>query len=55
MDDARTNKEEISHKGKKIRYYPLKMKIEAVNYAKINGNRAAGQKYGVDKKRIREW
>ena len=55
MDDTRTNEEEISHKGKKIRCYPVKMKIEAVNYVEINGNRAAGRKYGVDEKRIREW
>ena len=55
MDETRTNEEEISHKGKKIRSYPVKMKIEAANYAEINGNRAAGRKYGVDEKRIREW
>ena len=55
MDDTRTNEEEISHKGKKIRSYPVKMKIEAVNYAEINSNRAAGRKYRVDEKRIREW
>ena len=55
MDDTRTNEEEISQKGKKIRSYPIKMKIEAVNYAEINGNRAAGRKYGVDEKRMREW
>ena len=55
MDDTRTNEEEISHKGKKIRSYSIKMKIEAVNYAEINGNRAAGRKYGVDEKRMREW
>ena len=55
MDDTRTNEEEISHKGKKIHSYPVKMKIEAVNYAEINCNRAAGRKYGVGEKRIREW
>ena len=55
MDDTRTNEEDISHKGKKIRSYPVKMKIEAVNYAEINSNRAAGRKYRVDEKRIREW
>ena len=55
MDDTRTNEEEISHKEKKIRSYPVKMKIEVVNYAEINGNRAAGRKYGVDEKRIRGW
>ena len=55
MDDTRANEEEISHNGKKIRFYPLKIKREAVNYAEVNGNRGAGRKYGVDEKRIREW
>ena len=54
MGDTRANGEEISHKGKKIRSYPVKMKIEAVNYVEINGNRAAGRKYGVSEKTIRE-
>ena len=31
------------------------MKIEAVNYAEIKANRAAGWKYVVYEKRIREW
>ena len=34
---------------------PCERKVEAVNYAKINGNRAAGQKYDIDGKRIDEW
>ena len=38
-----TNEDETSHKGKKLRSYPAKMKAEAVEYAEINGNRAAGQ------------
>ena len=54
MDATRTNEEEISHKGKKIRSYPVNMKTEVANYAEINGNRAAGRKDGVDEKRIRE-
>lgn len=28
-----TNKDEMSHKGKKVRSYPTKMKEEAVTYA----------------------
>ena len=31
------------------------MKLEAVNYAEIQGNRSAGRKYEVDERRIREW
>ena len=54
MDATRTNEEEISHKGKKIRSYPVNMKTEVAHYAGINGNRAAGRKDGVDEKRIRE-
>ena len=46
-----TNDDGMLHKGS----YPAKMKIEAVKYAEINGNRAAGRKYAVDEKRIREW
>ena len=49
-----TNKGEISHKGKKLRFYPAKMKVEAVKYVVINGNRAAGQKCTVDEKRTRK-
>lgn len=52
---ADTNELEMSHKGQKIHSYPVKMKIEAVNYAEVHGNRPAGRKYGVDEKRIREW
>ena len=50
-----TYEDEISHKGKKFRSSLAKIKVEAVEYAKINGNRAAGRKYAVDEKRIREW
>ena len=42
----------------RVKYFalnPAKMKVEAVKYAEINGNRAAGQKYAVDEKRICEW
>ena len=45
----------MSHKGKKFRSCPSKMKVEAVNYFEINHNRAAGRKYTVDENRIREW
>ena len=43
------------HKGKKLHSYPAQMKVEAVKYAEINGNRAAGRKYPADEKRIRKW
>ena len=42
------------HKGKKLHSYPAQMKVEAVKYAEINGNRAAGRKYPADEKRIRK-
>ena len=48
------NEDEMSHKSKKFRFYHAKMK-DAVKYAEINGNRAAGRKYAVDEERIREW
>ena len=53
MDDTRTNEEEISYKGKKICSYPVKVKIEAVNYAEINGverekNQRGAKKQGED-------
>ena len=46
-----TNEDEMPQK---LRSYPAKMKVEAVKYAEINGNKAAGRKYAVDEKRIRE-
>ena len=38
MADKDTNELEMSHKGQKIHSYPVKMKLEAVNYAEIHGN-----------------
>ena len=50
------NEDEMSHKGEKLRPYSTKMKVEAVKYAEINGNRVPGRrKYAVYEKRIREW
>ena len=46
-----TNEDEMPQK---LRSYPAKMKVEAVKYAEINGNKAAERKYAVDEKRIRE-
>ena len=42
MNDSEktTNTDEMSHKGKKLRSYPAKMKVDAVKYIDINGNRA---------------
>ena len=57
MNDSKKmiNEDEMSHKGKKLRSYLAKMKVEAVNYAEINSNSAAGRKCAVDKNRICEW
>jgi len=54
-DMADRNKDEISHKGKKIQKYNLAFKKEIVAYAELNGNRPASRRYLVDTKRIREW
>jgi hypothetical protein len=55
-DEAETNEVSMSHKGKKVSSYTTKFKLEAVAYAElINSNRSAGEKFNVDKKRIREW
>lgn len=35
------NEDKVSHKGKKLSYYLAEMKLEAVKYDDINGNRAA--------------
>lgn len=45
----------MSHKGQTIHSYPVKMKIEAVNYAEIHVDRPDERMYGIDKERIREW
>ena len=45
----------MSHKGQTIHSYPVKMEIEAMNYAEKHVNRPAGQRYRVDEKRIRKW
>ena len=50
MDDTRTNEEEISHKGKKICSYPVKMKIEAVNYAEIMVTERLGENMELTRK-----
>ena len=44
-----------SHKGEKVRSYPLQFKLNAISYAVIHGNHAAERKLKVDRKRIREW
>ena len=54
MNDSEkiTNGDEIPQKGKNLCPYSAKMKI--VKYAENNDNKAAGRKYAVDEKRIRE-
>ena len=39
----------------KRRSYSAKLKLEAVNFAMENNNCAAGRKYGVNEKLIRDW
>ena len=46
---------ETSHKGGKVKSYPLDLKKEIVDYAIKNSNREAGRRYSVDEKRVREW
>ena len=44
-----------SHKNGKIKFYTLSFKLLVVKYAKMPSIGAAEQKFGVDRKRIREW
>ena len=53
--DGETARDLMSHEGQKVYNYPLKIKIRAIEYAEINGNRAAERKFGVDEKGIQEW
>ena len=46
---------ETSHKGGKVKSYPMDLKKEIVDYAIKNSNREAGRRYSVDEKRVREW
>ena len=44
-----------SHKGEKIRSYPLQFKLDAIPFAQIQRNRVAEKKFKFDWKRVREW
>lgn len=44
-----------SHKGEKLRSYTTDLKLEAIEYAQQNGNKAASRKYKVAPKTIRDW
>lgn len=52
---AETNDDDISHKGKKRKSYPMEFKKEAVEFAEENNNSSASMRFGVAVKRIREW
>ena len=39
--DEETARDLMSHKGQKVYNYSIKFKIAAIEYAEINGNRAA--------------
>lgn len=45
----------ISHKRQKVQNYPLQVKITAIEYVKIDGNRTAEVNFGVDRKIRKEW
>ena len=47
--------EATSHKGEKIKSYPLQFKLDAISFAQIHGNRAAERKFKPDRKRLQEW
>ena len=44
-----------SHKGLKLKKYTVKYKVDAIEYAKVNGNTRAARQFSVDRKRIIEW
>ena len=44
-----------SHKNEKIKSYTSSFKLLVVKHAKMSSIRAAEQKFGVDRKQIREW
>ena len=44
-----------SHKGEKIRSYPLQFKLDVIPFAQIQRNRVAEKKFKFDWKRVREW
>ena len=41
-----------SHKGEKIRSYPLQFKLDVISFAQIHGNRASERKFKVKNKRM---
>ena len=52
---VKKNKQSLSHKNEKIELYTLSFKLLVVKHAKMSSIGAAEQKFGVDRKRIREW
>ena len=54
MSDEIANQATVSqsHKGSQIKSYTLKVKLDAVKYAELNGNREAARKFNVDVRRI---
>uniref|UniRef100_A0A0N4U169 HTH psq-type domain-containing protein n=1 Tax=Dracunculus medinensis TaxID=318479 RepID=A0A0N4U169_DRAME len=49
------NGEKASQKGRKLKQYVLKEKLDIIDYAKVIGNRAAGREFSVAESSIREW
>ena len=44
-----------SHKGQKLRKYSVKEKLNAVEIAKVKGNRQIARDLNINENRIREW
>ena len=44
-----------SHAGKHLRSSTVQFKLDAIKCAEVSSNHAAERKFGVDRKRIREW
>ena len=55
MEDSFENQATRFHKGKRIKSYTLKRKLEAVMYAELHANPPAGRKFNVDMRRICDW
>ena len=45
------------HAGKKLKSYTIEFKVEAVEWHRMNGDNVSltANKFGVDRKRAREW
>ena len=55
VDCQEEQAESSSHKNENIKSYTLSFKLVVVKHAKMSSIVAAERKFGVDRKRVREW